>query len=382
MTRSLDADVLIHICNNFISSKVHVNLIAALADRFPVLIQLIFVPIRKAIDRDVNRPTLPNVVVDYCKCQGRVLKFFPLLKVIVTFFAFLFFLKNKPQKSSRKVLAHTLWSDGSIAYFYKILTGHSYHVTVRNTDLNWFLPRLPHYRWLIRLIIKNSDGLIFVTSAYQRKFSARYPELAKVAKRISVISNGVDSYWNENKVPMGRRDTGVVCFIGRFDKNKNLDGIVSACEVVRESAKNLKLFLIGGSEQDLMALVPLKALPDWIEVRPAIKDRDVLSALLRRASVFFMPSHHETFGLVYIEALSQGCPVIFNNGEGIDGLFPGAEFACGVDSRKPNDMARALVEMLARHAKGFLKPVDIDSLENYRWENVAEMYFDNLYPEK
>ena len=39
------------------------------------------------------------------------------------------------------------------------------------------------------------------------------------------------------------------------------------------------------------------------------------------SDVFAMVSHHETFGLVYIEALSQGLPVLFTQGQGIDGTF-------------------------------------------------------------
>ena len=34
-----------------------------------------------------------------------------------------------------------------------------------------------------------------------------------------------------------------------------------------------------------------------------------------------MPSIHETFGLVYVEALSQGLSVLYTKNEGIDGIF-------------------------------------------------------------
>ena len=42
---------------------------------------------------------------------------------------------------------------------------------------------------------------------------------------------------------------------------------------------------------------------------------------MRSCSVFAMPSIFETFGLVYLEALSQNLPVVYTKGQGIDGMF-------------------------------------------------------------
>ena len=42
----------------------------------------------------------------------------------------------------------------------------------------------------------------------------------------------------------------------------------------------------------------------------------------KSAHIFVMPSLTETFGIVFIEALSQGLPLIYTKGQGIDGYFP------------------------------------------------------------
>jgi glycosyltransferase involved in cell wall biosynthesis len=41
----------------------------------------------------------------------------------------------------------------------------------------------------------------------------------------------------------------------------------------------------------------------------------------RNSDIFIMPSYNETFGLVYIEAMSQGLPIIYTQNEGVDGYF-------------------------------------------------------------
>lgn len=57
-------------------------------------------------------------------------------------------------------------------------------------------------------------------------------------------------------------------------------------------------------------------------------------------NIFIMPSHHETFGLVYPEAMSQGMPVIYSEGEGFDGYFKNGFIGYSVDPNNTNDIAR------------------------------------------
>lgn len=43
--------------------------------------------------------------------------------------------------------------------------------------------------------------------------------------------------------------------------------------------------------------------------------------MFAESDIFVMVSHSETFGLVYIEALSQGLPILYTRGQGIDGTL-------------------------------------------------------------
>ena len=55
-----------------------------------------------------------------------------------------------------------------------------------------------------------------------------------------------------------------------------------------------------------------------------------------------MPSSNETFGLVFIEALSQSLPIIYTKGEGIDGYFKDDFIGKAVNSKDNQSIAYAI----------------------------------------
>ena len=69
--------------------------------------------------------------------------------------------------------------------------------------------------------------------------------------------------------------------------------------------------------------------------------------------VLLVPSKMETFGMVYLEAMSQGVPVIYTRGQGFDGQFPEGEVgysaACG-DVREQADRLIQIVDGYAERS--------------------------------
>ena len=83
-----------------------------------------------------------------------------------------------------------------------------------------------------------------------------------------------------------------------------------------------------------------------------------------------MPSKGETFGLVYIESLSQGLPVLYLRDEGIDGVFKykiGEK--CNVHSIK--EITDSLVNLIDNYSKYDIDKIDF---EQFRWRNIAARY--------
>ena len=64
-----------------------------------------------------------------------------------------------------------------------------------------------------------------------------------------------------------------------------------------------------------------------------------------------MPSFHETFGLVYIEAMSQGLPIIYTKGEGIDGYFKEATVGYSVNPKDVKNIVKKIEMIIHNYNK-------------------------------
>ncbi|MDC0664174.1 glycosyltransferase family 4 protein [Marinobacter sp. SS21] len=366
---------MIHLSNNFISSKVHCEIACHLA-RIEGK-QHVIVPVRRDEDVGKHDPNDRLVQVHYVKFSNRILRFFPLLKIFVVLLkvipAFVSIADGAKRGAQANVLAHNFWSDGMVAFFLSFLRPIRYALVVRNTDINIFISHLWHYRWLMRLAIKRSSGLVFVSQSHRRRFVARWPELAQVAKKIEVIPNGVGDFWHAEHVTQPLERERLCCFVGRFDANKNLGRIVQAASRLYQDFPDFRLALVGGTHKELQSLLGVSQLPPFLDVRGVIKDPVELKAVYREARVFVMPSLTETFGLVFIEALSQGCALVCTKHEGIDGFFDSPSIVA-VDPRSVDQIYQAMRALLMEHCNG-VEPGWVDeSLAQFQWSGVAQKY--------
>ena len=117
------------------------------------------------------------------------------------------------------------------------------------------------------------------------------------------------------------RDILSLIYAGKINKQKRLDSIIYALARLKD-AFDFSFTLVGdGPELD-----NLKRLSEELGVSNKIifvgrKNRTEVSSYMSMSSVFLMLSKVETFGLVYLEAMGQGCLTIGSKGEGIDGII-------------------------------------------------------------
>ena len=109
--------------------------------------------------------------------------------------------------------------------------------------------------------------------------------------------------------------------VGRFIKRKHYDVVISAFDKTSKN-KPYKLTLIGygAEEANLKNLAKSLDSKEQITFIGKIPREEVLYKM-QDADVFILIPHNETFGMVYIEAMSRGCLVIGAKGTGVDGII-------------------------------------------------------------
>ena len=372
---------MIHVSNNYISSSVHRSLIFRLAEDER---QFVFVPIRTERDRNINFLNHENVKITYLAYPDFI-KYLPVFKVlfisIIVFLAIRKIENGGEVLKARPILGHNFWSDGVPAFFCAFYLKSKFCLVVRNTDINRFIPKLKYARPLMKLIIKKSSRLVFVSEAHRARLREHWPRLYNAARRVQVIPNGVEDSWIDHvrKVGSGYGEERPmsVAYLGKFNQNKNLKNLYLALSEIN-ARFFCKLILVGGNEGELKDLCGISgSIPDWLEVKQWMGDQAEVAALLSNVRVFAMPSFRETFGLVFIEALCCGCSIVHSKGEGIDGFF-NEKFVRGVDPSSVREIESAIDDLLHQFPSG-VGTGDVRRVTSrFDWSKVANDYREAL----
>jgi glycosyltransferase involved in cell wall biosynthesis len=131
---------------------------------------------------------------------------------------------------------------------------------------------------------------------------------------------------------------------------KNLAGLARAMRALGTEGCPATLQVIGGgSAAETAACAALIAKTPNITLTGP-QSPDALGPTMNKAIALVMPSKRESFGLVFVEALFAGLPIIYPKGAGVDGYFDGLPFAIAVDPRNPRALAAALRHAITEEA--------------------------------
>lgn len=364
----------LHINGNYILTTLHQEMINHL-DKTGLENQ-IFVPIENVGLSTIR--TNDNVkVVECIKKRDRFVFDFKQKKIIDCIN------KNYNVKDFACIHAYTLFTDGNSARELSRKYGVPYVVAVRNTDVNVFFKYMVHLRRRGIKIMHDASAIIFLSEAYKKKVIKKYiPAKFKdeIIKKCYVIPNGIDNFWFDNKFI--EKDVASIIrrfedkrlkliYAGRIDKNKNIELTLSAIEKLQEDGWIVE-FVVVGKVKDESEYLKIKEATycTYLDARP----KEQLLELYRNADIFVMPSHTETFGLVYAEAMSQGLPVIYTKGEGFDKQFNEGIVGYSVNSNDSGELAEKIVEVVRNYST--ISSNVINLVEKFQWRKITNEYMD------
>lgn len=168
-------------------------------------------------------------------------------------------------------------------------------------------------------------------------------------------------------------------YVGSLIKRKHLDVVLKAFDEVASENDTLKV-VGGGPEEDyLKKLQSDLNCSNQIHFTGRISREDVLKEM-KNSHVFTLISHGETYGMVYIEAMLQGCLVIASKGEGFDGIIKDGinGFICEAGNQEMLVKTYKRIMSLSEEERNRIGQAAIDTAIHYSEREVAEKYLHDI----
>jgi phosphatidyl-myo-inositol alpha-mannosyltransferase len=243
-------------------------------------------------------------------------------------------------------------------------TFHACHAKPRT----YWLGKPIFRRWITRL-----DGKIAVSKPALEYVSRHLPG------EYCIIPNGIDTeHFCENGHKREEFDDGKIniLFVGRLERRKGLAFLLNACATIKGKFPNFRLIVVGPGT--VLRLRYKQLVEDMSLTKHVVFTGYVPSAELpsyyRSADIFCAPATGgESFGIVLLEAMACGKPVVATNIEGYASVLADGEEGLLVKPKNDEYLAEALLKLLNNKSlrlqmgeKGLIKA------EKYSWQNITQ----------
>lgn len=204
-------------------------------------------------------------------------------------------------------------------------------------------------------------------------------------EKVDIIPNGVDPRrfdalngqdLSAFRLGFARPDQPIVYYVGRMVPEKGLATLIEAVPLVLSEWPGVKFVLAGGGgyANDLREQAGRLGVADNVILPGRISD-GVRDALFKVADVAVFPSLYEPFGIVALEAMAAGTPVVVSDVGGLSEVVELHETGIKVYPDNPQSLAWGILHTL-KHPEWSQKRVEnadrvVRSL--YNWRRIAEM---------
>lgn len=227
--------------------------------------------------------------------------------------------------------------------------------------------------WFTRMtskpILQNADVALALTEDMKQK-------MREICDReVSVMPNGVDL--ERFKISSGGKKEGnakTIVFVGRLHPVKGAQYLIEAMAIIHRKMPDVKLVIVG----DGIERSRLEELREKLDLNGCIQfagqvPQERIPQIMHQADVFALPSLSESFGIVNIEAMAAGLPIVTTNVGGLPELIKNGENGFVVEPKNPEAIAEKILLILNNNdLKAIVSTNNITKSQYYSWDNVVE----------
>jgi len=235
----------------------------------------------------------------------------------------------------------------------------------------------PITSWMIRRRLHKLTGRIAV-SEMAKTYVSRF-----IPGKYDIIPNGIDvERFSPDVAPFEEFCDGKqnILFLGRLERRKGAIYLIKAFQQVKREIPNSRLIIAGPGTR------LRKPYEKWIRNHGLENDiiftgyvpEDEKARYYKTADIYCSPAtSRESFGIVLLEAMAVGTPVIVSDIDGYNSVVTQGEEGLLVPPKKTNELAQALLKLLKDESlRKKMGEKGITSARKYSWEHIAKRVYD------
>jgi len=231
-----------------------------------------------------------------------------------------------------------------------------------------------------RDLVRSCHHIIATTVKEKEALTLHYDALPE---RIGVVPCGVNLELFQPidrevaRQQLGLTDDKVILFVGRIEPLKGIEQLLKAVSYLTD-IQGLRLIIVGGDEYSQYEMERLQKLSHDLNIHqsvnfPGVVKHEKLPYYYSAADVCVIASYYESFGLVALESLACGTPVVATDVGNLKSIIRQEEAGYIVPDNNPASLAEKIVLILSRPRPATSSTQSIRaSVGEFSWSNIAE----------
>lgn len=247
-------------------------------------------------------------------------------------------------------------------------------VTIHGQDFQYTIRKNDFCRRNVMKVLRAADKVITVSNKLRNVIEEK-----KILDKTVVINNGInpEEYINNEQVELD--GDYVMLSVSALIKTKGIDLNIKALSKLVKKYPSIRYYIIGDGEENknLKKLVSDLDLIENVIFLGKLPHGQVIK-YMSKCDVFALPSWQEGFGIVYIEAMNNGVPVIGVRGQGIEDVIVDRKNGFLVEPHDVEDLALTIDYILANKDKAndIGEEGRITVLSEFTWRRNAQKTID------
>ena len=166
----------------------------------------------------------------------------------------------------------------------------------------------------------------------------------------------------------------MITAVGRLTAQKGFDDLIRAYPAIRSAVPGSRLVIVGDGHMraELENIAEREHVRDGTTFAGFVSDNELVTAL-RSSDVVVVPSRFEPFGIIALEAMASGAPLVVSRVGGLAEIVEDSVDGIEVEPNNPSAIAAATVRILSDgELAARLSTRGLEKVKSYSWENVAK----------